>query len=91
VQLAWSEAQQTPTACAEVVAKIKEGLLFAMDSAITAREEEVKRFESQRQMPGWNFCTFFILKARSMMYTSLFLQAHVHNTWLPVGEPRKLF
>ncbi|KAK6968963.1 hypothetical protein R3P38DRAFT_2815083 [Favolaschia claudopus] len=26
------------------------------------REDEVKRSESQRQMPGWNFCTFFTLK-----------------------------
>jgi hypothetical protein len=52
-----------PAAWVDVVAKIKEGLLFSFDSAVSLREEEVRRSESQRQMPGWNFCTFFILKA----------------------------
>lgn len=41
---------------------MKEGILTAFDSVVSQREEEVKRSEGQRQMPGWNFCTFFILK-----------------------------
>ncbi|KAF7304837.1 hypothetical protein MKEN_01197800 [Mycena kentingensis (nom. inval.)] len=51
-----------PATWAEFLNKLKDGLLFSFDSAVTQREEEVKRSESQRQMPGWNFCTFFILK-----------------------------
>jgi hypothetical protein len=47
---------------ADLVNKIKENILNAFDMAISAREEEVRRSESQRTMPGWNFCTFFVLK-----------------------------
>ena len=36
--------------------------MSAFDAVVTFREEEVKRSEGQRQMPGWNFCTFFVLK-----------------------------
>ena len=44
------------------MSKVKDGIVSAFDAAITLREEEVKRSELQKQMPGWNFCTFFILK-----------------------------
>ena len=64
VQVAWSPENDTPAVWAEMFNKIKDGVLFAFDTAMTQREEEVKRSESQRQMPGWNFCTFFILKVR---------------------------
>ena len=62
VQVAWSSETDGPTVWAEFFNKIKDGLLLAFDSAVSQREDEVKRSESQRQMPGWNFCTFFILK-----------------------------
>lgn len=38
--------------------------MTAFDAAVSQREEEVRRSESQQSMPGWNFCTFFILKVR---------------------------
>ncbi|EEB93507.1 hypothetical protein MPER_07821 [Moniliophthora perniciosa FA553] len=38
------------------------GLGRAFQASVAQREEDVKRSEGQRQMPGWNFCTFFILK-----------------------------
>ncbi|KAH9966604.1 trafficking protein particle complex subunit 10 [Russula dissimulans] len=62
VQLAWPVAKDNPAAWAELLSKVKDGLLFAFDTAVSQRDEEVKRSESQRSMPGWNFCTFFILK-----------------------------
>ncbi|CCL99344.1 uncharacterized protein FIBRA_01362 [Fibroporia radiculosa] len=62
VQLVWSMEYDNPAAWAELINKMKEGILSAFDSSFTQREEEVKRSEGQRQMPGWNFCTFFILK-----------------------------
>ena len=64
VQLAWPVAKDNPAAWAELLSKVKDGLLFAFDTAESQRDEEVKRSESQRSMPGWNFCTFFILKVR---------------------------
>lgn len=62
-QLAWSPGTDNPAAWGEFLNKVKDLILLAFDSAIMLREEEVKRSESQRQMPGWNFCTFFVLKA----------------------------
>jgi hypothetical protein len=64
VQLVWAIGQQNPAAWAEFINKIKDGLHSALESSVLQREEEVKRSEGQRQMPGWNFCTFFILKVR---------------------------
>ncbi|KAH7889469.1 trafficking protein particle complex subunit 10 [Phlebopus sp. FC_14] len=62
VQLAWSVGDQNPAVWADLISKIKDGLLSALDTAVSSREEEVKRSEAQRHMPGWNFCTYFILK-----------------------------
>ena len=61
----WSAEKDNPAVWADLVTKVKEGILSAFDVALTQREEEVKRSEGQRQMPGWNFCTFFILKVRA--------------------------
>ena len=63
MQLAWSAGEQSPTVWADLITKIKEGLLSALDNAVSSREEELKRSEGQRHMPGWNFCTYFVLKA----------------------------
>ncbi|KAF9533525.1 trafficking protein particle complex subunit 10 [Crepidotus variabilis] len=62
VQLNWNIGNDNPQVWAEFVNKLKEGLLYAFDLAISQRQEEVKRSENQQSMPGWNFCTFFILK-----------------------------
>ncbi|KAG2157362.1 trafficking protein particle complex subunit 10 [Suillus clintonianus] len=63
VQLSWTAGDHSPVIWADLMNKIKDGLLAALDSSVSQREEEVRRSESQRQMPGWNFCTFFLLKA----------------------------
>lgn len=60
--MSWSSETDNPAVWAEFINKIKDGVLSAFDAAVAQREEEVKKSESQRQMPGWNFCTFFILK-----------------------------
>lgn len=65
VQLVLSTDYDNPTVWAELINKMKDGILSAFDAALSQREEEVRRSESQRQMPGWNFCTFFILKVRT--------------------------
>lgn len=62
VQLAWSVGSEDPAAWTDLISKMKEGIISSFDANIIQREEEVKRSELQRQMPGWNFCTFFILK-----------------------------
>ncbi|KAG6336920.1 hypothetical protein ID866_2158 [Astraeus odoratus] len=62
VQLAWSVGERSPAVWADLISKIKDGLLSALDTAVSSREDELKRSEGQRHMPGWNFCTYFILK-----------------------------
>ncbi|KAF8831376.1 hypothetical protein HHX47_DHR1000473 [Lentinula edodes] len=62
VQLVWSTGTNNPAAWAEFLNKLRDGVLSAFESAVIQREEDVRRSEGQRQMPGWNFCTFFILK-----------------------------
>ncbi|KLO12624.1 hypothetical protein SCHPADRAFT_998021 [Schizopora paradoxa] len=61
-QLTLQEDMSSPRAWADIMSKVKEGVTSAFDSAVTQREDEIKRLEAQRQMPGWNFCTFFVLK-----------------------------
>ncbi|PIL24147.1 hypothetical protein GSI_13900 [Ganoderma sinense ZZ0214-1] len=63
VQLVWSAEKDNPTVWADFISKVKDGVLSSFDAALVQREEEMKRSEGQRTMPGWNFCTFFILKA----------------------------
>ncbi|KAF9364317.1 hypothetical protein BGX34_001903 [Mortierella sp. NVP85] len=47
---------------AEFTEKMKEGIVSSFDQNVMSFEEDVRRLDSQRQMPGWNYCTFFILK-----------------------------
>ncbi|KAG0243649.1 hypothetical protein BGX31_010433 [Mortierella sp. GBA43] len=47
---------------AEFTEKLKEGIISSFDQNVMSFEEDVRRLDSQRQMPGWNYCTFFILK-----------------------------
>ena len=62
VQLTWSDDNNEPAVWVEAMTKLKEGITSAFDAAVAQREEDVKRSEGQKLMPGWNFCTFFILK-----------------------------
>lgn len=64
VQLTWSPGVDDPTAWTDLISKLKEGVMSSFDASVALREDEVKRSESQRTMPGWNFCTFFTLKVR---------------------------
>jgi hypothetical protein len=76
MQVNWVIGNDNPTAWAEFANKMKEGLLHAFDSSIDLRQEEVKRSENQQAMPGWNFCTFFILKV-CLLYLKHPSYAHV--------------
>jgi len=45
-----------------VVNKIKEKLLSCFFQQVLTLQEDIKRLDSQRLLPGWNYCSFFILK-----------------------------
>ena len=46
----------------EVEEKLKEAVMGGFENYVSGRREEIAKSEGQRLMPGWNFCTYFILK-----------------------------
>lgn len=46
----------------DLVLKLKNSILTSFDLRVGQYEEDIKEKDSQRSLPGWNFCTFFILK-----------------------------
>lgn len=49
-------------AWAELVDKIKRLILSSFDLRVSQYEDDIREKDAQRTLPGWNFCTFFILK-----------------------------
>ena len=54
--------QDRQNAWNDVVAKLKLLILSSFDLRVRQYEEDIKERGSQRSLPGWNFCTFFLLK-----------------------------
>ena len=46
----------------DLVAKIKYLILASFDLRVNQYEEDIREKEMQRNLPGWNFNTFFVLK-----------------------------
>ncbi|KAG0193307.1 hypothetical protein DFQ28_005750 [Apophysomyces sp. BC1034] len=44
------------------VEKMKDCILSSFDMQVLQIQEDTRRLDMQRHMPGWNYCTFFILK-----------------------------
>ncbi|KAF8602102.1 hypothetical protein BDV93DRAFT_220356 [Ceratobasidium sp. AG-I] len=57
-----SAGQEDPAAWTDLIAKIKEAIVTTLDGRVAERMDDVRRTEAQRAVPGWNFCTFFVLK-----------------------------
>jgi trafficking protein particle complex subunit 10 len=46
----------------DLVQKMKSLILMSFDLRVHQYEEDIREREAQRALPGWNFCTFFLLK-----------------------------
>ncbi|KAI1945525.1 hypothetical protein LOZ57_004212 [Ophidiomyces ophidiicola] len=46
----------------DLVTKLKSSILTSFDLRVAQYEDDIREKDSQRGLPGWNFCTFFILK-----------------------------
>lgn len=46
----------------DLVEKLKVTILASFDTRVAQYEEDIKERDAQRTLPGWNFCTFFVLK-----------------------------
>jgi trafficking protein particle complex subunit 10 len=65
----------------ELVSRIKELVLTAITSQIMQYEDDARRLEQQRLMPGWNYCQFFIMKealSSTFEMMTLYEEALVH-------------
>lgn len=54
--------QEQERARNEVITKFKQLILRSFDLRVGQYEDDIREKDSQRSLPGWNFCTFFILK-----------------------------
>jgi hypothetical protein len=54
--------QDAEKAWNELMTKFKSQVLSSFDQRVTQYEDDIKEKDAQRSLPGWNFCTFFILK-----------------------------
>ncbi|KAK1985254.1 hypothetical protein LZ30DRAFT_709038 [Colletotrichum cereale] len=80
--------QDTENAWEDLIGKFKELILSSFDMRVSQYEEDIKEKDVQRVLPGWNFCTFFILKeglARGFESVGLVEDALVGYDELSVG------
>ncbi|KZF20753.1 hypothetical protein L228DRAFT_262661 [Xylona heveae TC161] len=58
----YESAQDLEKAWADMMAKFRSLILTSFDLRVSQYEEDIREKDSQRGLPGWNFCTFFLLK-----------------------------
>jgi hypothetical protein len=54
--------QENDSAWLDLVSKFKLLILSSFDMRVSQYEEDIREKDAQRALPGWNFCTFFMLK-----------------------------
>ena len=80
--------QENEAAWADLIAKLKFLILTSFDMRVSQYEEDIREKDAQRTLPGWNFCTFFVLKeglARGFESVGLVEDALVGYDELSVG------
>ncbi|CAK7567525.1 MAG: hypothetical protein SEPTF4163_005490 [Sporothrix epigloea] len=81
-------ASENDSAWADVIDKLKRLILASFDVRVSQYEDDIREKDVQRKLPGWNFCTFFILKeglARDFESVGLVEDALVGYDELSVG------
>ena len=72
----------------DLISKMKSLILTSFDLRVRQYEEDIREKDSQRNLPGWNFCTFFVLKeglARGFESAGLVEDALVGYDELAIG------
>ncbi|KAI0175482.1 trafficking protein particle complex subunit 10 [Hypoxylon sp. FL1284] len=80
--------QETENSWTDLVSKLRSLILSSFDLRVSQYEDDIKEKDAQRSLPGWNFCTFFILKeglARGFESVGLVEDALVGYDELSVG------
>lgn len=84
-QLTWSPQLKDPTVWADFVSKMKECVLASLDFHVSSREEDLRKFEAQRQSKEWSFQSFFKLKVRWSVF-AMFVDSVVRCMRLKVEQ-----
>ncbi|KAI9699259.1 MAG: hypothetical protein M1836_002869 [Candelina mexicana] len=80
--------QEHDKAWQDLISKFKSLILTSFDLRVSQYEHDIREKDSQRNLPGWNFCTFFVLKeglARGFESVGLVEDALVGYDELAVG------
>jgi hypothetical protein len=80
--------QENEVAWVDLISKFKSLILASFDMRVSQYEEDIREKDAQRSLPGWNFCTFFMLKeglARGFESVGLVEDALVGYDELAVG------
>lgn len=81
-------AQENAEAWSDLIQKFKSLILASFDMRVSQYEDDISEKDAQRALPGWNFCTFFVLKeglARGFESVGLVEDALVGYDELAVG------
>ncbi|KAL8287387.1 hypothetical protein RQP46_003839 [Phenoliferia psychrophenolica] len=62
VHVAQGGSAEDPTTWAEFLIKMKEGVIVTFDTNVSVYEEDVRKADSQRQLEGWQYTSFFLQK-----------------------------
>ncbi|KAK4701381.1 trafficking protein particle complex subunit 10, partial [Phenoliferia sp. Uapishka_3] len=62
VHVAQGVSAEDPTTWADFMIKVKEGIITTFDTNVSVYEEDVRKADSQRQLEGWQYTTFFLQK-----------------------------
>ncbi|KAI1477748.1 trafficking protein particle complex subunit 10 [Daldinia eschscholtzii] len=80
--------QEAENSWTDLISKFRSLILSSFDVRVSQYEEDIREKDAQRTLPGWNFCTFFILKeglARGFESVGLVEDALVGYDELSVG------
>jgi len=80
--------QENENAWLDLISKFKSLILASFDMRVSQYEEDIREKDAQRTLPGWNFCTFFVLKeglARGFESVGLVEDALVGYDELAIG------
>lgn len=45
---------------------MKDGILGSLNQQVIQYDEDTRRFDQQRLLPGWNYCQYFVMKVRPL-------------------------
>ncbi|KAJ3179456.1 hypothetical protein HDU85_004866 [Gaertneriomyces sp. JEL0708] len=64
----YNELPKDAESWSELIDQVKEGISSSLNQQILQYDEDSRRLDQQRLMPGWNYCQYFILK-EGLAYT----------------------